>query len=54
MNYSPVAEFQTGGLTAGCGYIASNGYTVNTATPGNCNRDTSTYGWRPVLEYIYP
>lgn len=50
----PMAEFQTGALNTGCAHAVTNGYTVNTGTPGNCVRSTSTYGWRPVLEYIYP
>lgn len=50
----PMAEFQTGALNTGCAHAGASTYTVNTTNPGNCNRSISTYGWRPVLEYIYP
>lgn len=49
---APVAEFVAGLTTAGCQHAAANTWTVTTVNPGNCNRNTGTYLWRPILEYV--
>lgn len=53
VNPTPLAEFQTGGLTAGCNHVNGNsgGFTVNATNLGNANRNTNLY-WRPVLEWV--
>jgi len=51
---APLAEFQAGApASTGCNHVYANGGTnVNITQLTNCNRNTSTYCWRPVLEWV--
>jgi hypothetical protein len=48
---APMAEFVAGVTTLGCAYVTGSPV-PNTATPGTCARSSSSYLWRPVLEYV--